>query len=424
MNSHTKKSSLKPVLIISLVTALIVIWLLNKPIDTHQGYDEHGDNTEAEQLEKGPHGGRLLQQDDFSIEITIFELGIPPEFRIYVYHDGQPVNPSEVSLTISLERLGGMVDDISFKPEQDFLRGSMVIYEPHSFVVNISASYEGNPYSWQYDNFEGRTQISSAMAVEMGIKTESVGPATLTETRTLRGRVVPVPERIAHIRPRYAGVIKTVHYEIGDEVKKGDILASVQSNESLQTYKVRSPISGVVISRQAQVGENTSNEPIFIVADLSEVWIELDIYPRDVSVIKKGQSIFIESLNSEIKKESKLTWISPVTTQFNQSVKARVNLKNSDGTLRPGQFVRGHVVVSEREVPIAVRRSALQRFRDFQVVFVRIGDVYEVRMLELGANNNDWVEVLGGIDADLQYVTVNSYLIKADIEKSGASHDH
>jgi len=76
------------------------------------------------------------------------------------------------------------------------------------------------------------------------------------------------------------------------------------------------------------------------------------------------------------------------------------------------------------KVKLAVRQSGIQAFRDFQVVYAKFGDTYEVRMLELGRRNNVWVEVLGGIDPGTEYVAENSYLIKADIEKSGASHDH
>jgi membrane fusion protein, heavy metal efflux system len=75
-------------------------------------------------------------------------------------------------------------------------------------------------------------------------------------------------------------------------------------------------------------------------------------------------------------------------------------------------------------VPLAVKTSGLQPFRDFTVVFERIDNTYEVRMLELGETQGEWAEVLGGIDVGAQYVTENSYLIKADVEKSGASHDH
>jgi cobalt-zinc-cadmium efflux system membrane fusion protein len=101
-----------------------------------------------------------------------------------------------------------------------------------------------------------------------------------------------------------------------------------------------------------------------------------------------------------------------------------VPLPNPQGALRPGQFVRGRVTVAEHQVPLAVKRPAVQRFRDLEVVFARYGDVYEVRMLEPGRRTRDWVEVLDGLQPGTEYVTENSYLIKADIEKAGASHDH
>ena len=80
--------------------------------------------------------------------------------------------------------------------------------------------------------------------------------------------------------------------------------------------------------------------------------------------------------------------------------------------------------MNEIEAPLAVRSDALQRFRDFTVVFEKVDETYEVRMLELGRQNTEWVEVLGGLEPGADYVAGNSFLIKADIEKSGASHDH
>ncbi len=99
-------------------------------------------------------------------------------------------------------------------------------------------------------------------------------------------------------------------------------------------------------------------------------------------------------------------------------------LPNPDRRIRPGQFVRGIVTVASSEVPLAVRTSALQTFRDFDVVFEKIGTAYEVRMLTLGRRDSEYVEVLGGLSPGAVYVTENSYLIKADIEKSGATHQH
>ena len=99
-------------------------------------------------------------------------------------------------------------------------------------------------------------------------------------------------------------------------------------------------------------------------------------------------------------------------------------LDNSDGRWATGTYVTGTISVSEFAVSLAVRRTGLQSFRDFTVVYAQFGDQYEVRMLDLGREDDDWAEVLGGLEPGTRYVTTNSYVLKADVEKSGATHDH
>ena len=187
---------------------------------------------------------------------------------------------------------------------------------------------------------------------------------------------------------------------------------------------ITSPLGGVVLERGAVAGEATGDEPLFVVGDLSKLWAELDVFGRDLYRIKPGQPVRVVSLDGQLAAESVVSVLAPVTTHASQSVRARVVLENQQGQWRPGQFVHGEVTVTETPVPLAVRNSALQRFRDFTVVFAQIGDTYEVRMLELGKSDGTWTEVLGGIEPGEKYVAENSFLIKADIEKSGASHDH
>jgi cobalt-zinc-cadmium efflux system membrane fusion protein len=417
------------VTLIIAVTIVLVTRMFTAPTGPHDQHDAHNDHGHAhgayeEEAEKGLHGGRLLEQDGFALEVAIHELGLPPEFRVYAYHGKKPVRPEEVTLVMMLERTGGKTDNIRFKPQGDYLRGQSVVHEPHSFVVNVSAAYAGNSYSWQYDNFEGRTRIPDHIAVEMGVKTETAGPVVLRETRTLTGRVQTDPGRLSRVRPRFPGVAKAIDHEIGDAVEAGAVLATVQSNESLQEYRVRAPISGLIVKQDIQVGEATGDEPLFIIADLSEVWVELDVFVRDLALIRKGQAVVVESLDGSFNATTAIDWVAPLTAHATQSVRARAVIDNKTGALRPGQFVRGHVTVAEQRVPLAVRQSALQLFRDFEVVFARFDDTYEVRMLELGRQNSDWAEVLSGLQPGTAYVTENSYLIKADIEKSGASHDH
>jgi cobalt-zinc-cadmium efflux system membrane fusion protein len=382
----------------------------------------HAGHAEAE-MPRGPHGGRLLSDGPFALEVTVYERGVPPEFRVYAYHRDQPVAPEHVTLGMELERLDGERDRFRFVPQGDFLRGQGKVSEPHSFDVTVEAGYGGGNYRWQYQNHEGRTRIGDALASASGVETDVSGPARIRESVTLTGRVQADPNRLSRVRARFPGVVKEVRRELGDRVETGDLLARVQSNESLQTYPVRAPIAGVIVHRDIQVGEATGAESLFIIADLSRVWAELDVFGHSLSRVQAGQTVVVESLNGQTL-EGHIDWLSPLAAHGSQSVTARVELSNENLQLRPGQFVRGRVTLLEQDVPLAVRLSALQRFRDFDVVFAKYGETYEVRMLELGKRDEQWVEVLAGLKPGVQYVTANSYLIKADIEKSGASHDH
>jgi len=385
------------------------------------GESSHG---EAEvEVAKGPHGGRLLTSDDFTLELSIFETGVPPEFRAWATYKEQLLKPTEVDLNITLTRLGGKVDNINFKPQGDALRGDRVIYEPHSFIVTINATYKGTKHSWKYDNFEGRTKIETAVAKALEIETLVAGPVVLQEKINVFGQVKTNAERMSQLRARFSGVIKSASASMGDRVKKGQILATIESNESLNLYSIKAPISGVVTQRNANPGEQTGDQPLFTIADTSVVWIDLSIFPSDINRVKTGAPVNVELAGNASSIDGKISFIN-VIAEANQSVTARMVIDNKEGKFLPGSFVKAKIKVAEHAVPLAVKRSGLQAFRDFTVVYAQIGEEYEVRMLELGREDDEWIEVLGGLEADTRYVSENSYVIKADIEKSGASHDH
>ncbi|MBU1191650.1 MAG: efflux RND transporter periplasmic adaptor subunit [Gammaproteobacteria bacterium] len=389
-------------------------------------HEAHGDEAATvipAEIPKGPHGGKLFAQDGFAIELALYETGVPPEFHAYATQDGHPLAPEAVELTVELTRIDGQVDHFSFKPLKDFLRGQGVVSEPHSFDVAIEARHAGKSYRWTYASYEGRTEIPAELAQEAGIVTEIAGPAVITETLNLTGRVQSDPARIAQVRARFPGVVQNVTARLGERVQAGSVLARIQSNESLQTYALTAPIDGVILRRDIQPGMATGDEPLFVIADLSQVWVELDVFARQISQVKTGQAVRIETLDGKVF-SGRIDWLASLVLHASQSIQARVILDNPEGQLRPGQFVRGQVTVAEHPVELAVRQSAIQGFRDFQVVFARFKETYEVRMLEFGKRNSEWAEVIGGLRPGTEYVTGNSYLIKADIDKSGASHDH
>ena len=189
-----------------------------------------GENSHGEveiEVAKGPHGGRLLSSDDFTLELAIFETGVPPEFRAWATYKQQLLKPEDINLNITLTRLGGKVDNINFKPHGDALRGDMEIYEPHSFVVTINASYKGTKLSWTYDNFEGRTKIEPAVAKALEIETSVASPVVLQETINVFGQVKTSTEHVSQLNARFPGVIKSVSASMGDTVKKGQTLATI-----------------------------------------------------------------------------------------------------------------------------------------------------------------------------------------------------
>lgn len=385
---------------------------------------DHGETTAGEDA-KGPHGGKLLKKDDFAVEVTIFETGIPPQYRLYMYAGGERISPREVTATVTLGRLDGEQNVFNFTAENDYLSGDGVVGEPHSFDVTVKARYKGQTYQWSYESHEGRTKITSEMAQKMGIGIDRVGPAVIEETIEVLGDIEFAPNASAELKARYAGKIQKVLKVEGETVQKGDILAKIESNETLQSYYLKAPMSGVIVTSRANSGDIVNTEkPLFMIGDLTRLKVDFHIYGGDLKKVKPGQPVVIRSMGDELEAETTLEHYLPTMDGASQTTIIHSELSNPEKRWLPGMKVKGFVVYNRKEVPLAVRTKALQAFRDFTVVFAQVGDQYEVRMLELGDQTEEWTEVLSGIKAGQAYVSENSFIIKADIEKSGASHDH
>jgi len=396
-----------------------------KPAAQVSGEGGHDGEAAATEAAKGPHGGRMLTEGDFGTEVTIFERGVPPEFRVFFFEKDTPIDPAEAKLTMEVHRFGGRVDKIGFTKREDYLLGDTEIFEPHSFNVKVMAEYKGKSYRWEYDSYEGRTTMTPEAVKNSGIVIETAGPAKIKTTIKVNGRVLPNEDRMTHVIPRYPGIVKKIHKRLGDAVAKDEVVAVVESNESLQSYEVKSSIAGTVIKKNVTQGEFVKEgEAIYTVADLGTVWVDLNVNRKDFGKIKLGEIATIFAGEGMTNATGAVSYISPFGAEDTQTMLARVELPNPQGVWRPGLFVTGEIVVEEADVPVAVKASALQTFRDWDVVFMADGSMFEIAILELGRRDGEWVEVLSGVDAGQKYATENSFIIKADILKSGASHDH
>jgi cobalt-zinc-cadmium efflux system membrane fusion protein len=325
----------------------------------------------------------------------------------------------------TLTRLGGIQDHITFSPKGDFQLSSQEIGEPHSFDVSVTVNFNGKNFAWSYPSYEGRTTLASDVAAESGIATDKAQAQTIQRTIRMRGKITASEHRIAHIIPRFAGIVKEGRKHIGDPVAKGEVLAIIESNQSLQPYEVKSQIEGTVINGHLIVGEFVpENQWVYIVANLSEVWADFFVPLEELGSVKVGQEVLVKGATGNDTFKGTVDYVAPYADEKAQSQLVRVVLPNENMRLVPGMFVTGDLVVSRENVPVAVRREALQTFSKWTVVFAKYGDTYEIRPLQLGATDTEWAEVRSGLSAGTEYVTKNSFTIKADILKHGASHDH
>ncbi len=378
----------------------------------------------AGEYERGPHNGRMLRDGVFALEMTVFEDGVPPEYRLFAYRDDKPLAPGDVQASVTIRRLDGEVTTFNFRPEQDYLRGDATLVEPHSFDVAVTATEGGRRHQWRFPSYEGRTTITAEAARAAGIETATAGPADVSELLEVVGRVELDPSANADVGAKYPGPVMAVFRNVGDRVSRGTLLARVESSNSLQTYSVFSPISGVITQRNTNVGDIADSDPMFVISDPSRTVATFPIFPRDIEKVRPGQGVQIKALEGERTQSSVIRDFLPLAQVQTQTVTARASLPNPGGFWRPGMAVRGFITIDSQTVPLAVRTEAIQQFRDFRVVFAKIGNTYEVRMLELGKEGPEWTEVLGGLKPGTIYAAKNSYVIKADIDKSGASHDH
>jgi len=388
------------------------------------GTDEHGQESAEAEPVKGEHGGRLLEQDGYALELKIHEDGVPPEYRVWLYHDKKLLAPNAGQVKVHLVRLGNVKDIHNFKVESDYLKSDAEVYEPHSFAVEVIATIDGKSLRWSFDSFEGRTKIELGIAEKSGIKTAKVIAGVIREEHEVQGLLTPVEGKHARIMARFPGPVRSVNVSVGDRVRAGQVLAVIESNISLSNYNVTAPFSGIVLSRNVATGDLAGEQALFEIADLGKLWVDLHLFGADAQNIRSGLPVQVMRLTDNVSVNTQIDRVLPGTATASQSTVARAILDNADGQWRPGAAVRANVAIAEKPVAMWVPLSALQKFRDWDVVFIRSGDEYEIRPLTLGQRDAKNIEVLEGLKLGDEIVIEQSYLVKADIEKSGASHDH
>jgi cobalt-zinc-cadmium efflux system membrane fusion protein len=207
------------------------------------------------------------------------------------------------------------------------------------------------------------------------------------------------------------------------EAKEGAAVPSEGAASSLRRYELRSPIVGRVVERRvdlgAPVGKEGQEAELYVIADLSRLWVELALPTADLENVKEGQSVTIKGSASR-KASGKIIFISPMLNNETRAARVIAAIDNPGLTWRPGTFVTAEIAIDEDAVDKSIPLAALQKFNGVNAVFVRTADGFERRDVLIGKQDGDNAEVSAGLKEDEQIAVSNTFILKAELGKSSA----
>tara|TARA_R110002049_G_scaffold173526_1_gene340478 strand:- start:3088 stop:4029 length:942 start_codon:yes stop_codon:yes gene_type:complete len=292
------------------------------------------------------------------------------------------------------------------------------------FASTVALAESGHGDEKEHDEGEGHIELSQEQIKHAGISLSQVDSSNIRETLPVYGVITRNAEQVQSVSARFEGVIRSVKKSIGDQVRKGDVLVTVEANESFKTYSVLSALKGVITQRNVNIGEQTADRAIFVIEDFSTVWVDLSLFPEDVSKVKLGQSVRIKSANNAISGEGNVIFISPLGNSNNQSTTVRVLLSNENNMWKPGLFVKADITLSETLASTAILSEAVQLVEGKTIIFVKGEEGFEPREIILGRSDGEFSEVLSGLNAGETYVAKNSFVLKSEMGKGDAEHGH
>jgi len=343
----------------------------------------------------------------------------------------------------------------------------------------------------------GTVRLSGGQLERFGVETAPAGPGKLRLEVVLPGEVALNADRIAHVVPRVSGVVREVRKNLGDTVKRGEIMAVLESREladstavllaarervklaqsnfdreeqlwkkkispeqdyiqaknalaeigielrtseqklralgfsdeyisrlgerpaqSALLYEMAAPFDATIIERHISLGEVLKEESqAFMIADLSTVWVNLDVHQKDLPLIQIGQTAAIGAGNSAPAVQGQISFLDPIADETNRTIHARVVIANAGGRWRPGLFVTGRVTIDNLQIAVLVPNESLLMIGGRPCVFVKDGDKFRVREVAPGRTNGAATEIISGLAPGQVYVCKGAFTLKSELGK-------
>jgi len=390
------------------------------------------------------------------------------------------------------------IDKQAYKPILGIVLAGLVL---GSAIVSWNKDGAPVPAQAKEDHKDGQREDSSLILMSDeqirsgGIVMAQAGPASIGTLVRLPGEVKFNEDRTAHVVPRLPGVAESVQADLGQQVKKGQVLAIISSPElaelrsallaaqkrlalaqttyerekklwqdrisaeqdylqaqqafreaeilaqsarakltalgadtgdgALNRYVLRAPFDGIVVEKHIAQGEAVKEDAnVFLLSDLSSVWVEVVVTAKDLEAIRVGESVEIKSSSTASTASGKVSYVGNLLGEQTRTAKARVVIANPNMAWRPGLFVNVSLVRGRKDVPVAVPSEAIQTIEDKSVIFTKVQQGFRMNPVQTGLSDGSTVEVLNGLQPGAEYVAAGSFVIKAQQGKGSAGHDH
>ena len=241
------------------------------------------------------------------------------------------------------------------------------------------------------------------------------------------GRAVPEQQ---YIKSRNAAAQTAMRFGIARQkllalgVRDDEIATLPQAPDaSLRSQNVRAPISGRVAERKVElgtaVGRDNLETELFVIVNLSHVWVDLSVSSADLPMVKEGQSVVISNRGQPENSTARVVFVSPLLDKDTRTARVVAAIENADGHWRPGSFVTAAIAIEERAAPVVAPFSALQTVEGKKAVFVRTKDGFEKRDVVLGQRDGQSVEIVSGLTTGETIAVSNTFSLKAELAKPG-----
>ncbi|ELX08350.1 cation efflux system protein CzcB [Janthinobacterium sp. HH01] len=198
-----------------------------------------------------------------------------------------------------------------------------------------------------------------------------------------------------------------------------------ETSKTPSIFPVTAPFAGTVVDKKAVLGELAQpDKPLFAIADMSHVWIETNLFEKDLARVKPGAQavVTVAAYGSEAFR-GKVTYISSVMDKETRTVKARVEVPNPEGKLKLGMFASAAISTEGSQKSLMLPNEAVVLVQGQPTVFVKRGEGFDTRAVELGDKRQGLVEIKGGVKTGETVVTQGAYALKAKLLKSQISAD-